>query len=215
MINLQVPFYANTPDNTHCYQAALKMILKYFLPGKDFSWQELDIITAKVEGLWTWPMAGLIWLKRNGFEAVDIEDFDYASFAQDGPTYLEKLYGKEVAAEQVAHSELKQEQKYALEMINEISIEQRLPEFSDITTLLEKEYLVCCNVNGHKLDDIDGYSGHFVVIKGYTAGGLVLHDPGLPAVENREVDNATFLKAWAYPDEKAKNLMAFKLQNTT
>ena len=54
-MNKIVPFYTNTSDDTHCYQAGLKMILKYFIPDKDFSWEELDKFTAKVEDLWTWP----------------------------------------------------------------------------------------------------------------------------------------------------------------
>jgi len=49
----EVPFYPNTEDNTHCLQACLKMVLKYFIQEKEYSYEDLDRVTAKVPGLWT------------------------------------------------------------------------------------------------------------------------------------------------------------------
>ncbi len=43
---LNIPYYKN-PDENNCYQAALKIVLKHFLPLKEFSWEELDQLTAK------------------------------------------------------------------------------------------------------------------------------------------------------------------------
>lgn len=63
-INLEIPFFSNTPDNTHCYQAAIKMLAKYFWPQENYTWDELDKITVKVKGFWTWPMAGILWLPK-------------------------------------------------------------------------------------------------------------------------------------------------------
>ena len=73
---LKVPFYSNTPDEMHCYQASLRMILNYFLPEKDYSWEELEKITAKVEGLWTWQYAGTLWMQKQGFEIKNIDPMD-------------------------------------------------------------------------------------------------------------------------------------------
>ena len=47
MIIRNVPFFPNTADNTHCLQAVLKMILKYFEPQKDYSFEELNILSDK------------------------------------------------------------------------------------------------------------------------------------------------------------------------
>ena len=69
-----------------------------------------------------------------------------------------------------------------------------------------------CNVNSHKLNNEKGYAGHYVVMKGYSETGFVLHDPGLPAQENRFVNFEDFEKAWAYPNKKARNIIAFKLK---
>jgi hypothetical protein len=70
-----VPFVPN-PDATHCYQAALKMVLQRFRPHRDPSWADLDRITGKVEGFGTWPFAGLTWLRELELELTNVELMD-------------------------------------------------------------------------------------------------------------------------------------------
>src|SRR5689334_14996156 len=113
---MDVPFYENT-DDTHCYQAVLRMVLKYYWPDKDFTWEELEKITAKAEGLWTWPTAGMLWLHDNGFEVHDVETFDYAKFIEKSGDYLIELVGERVGKEQIAHSNLDQEVQYAKQIV--------------------------------------------------------------------------------------------------
>lgn len=212
-VDYNVPFYSNTPDDTHCFQAALKMILKYFWPDKDFTWEELEKITGKKEGLWTWPMAGMLWLKNNNFDVKNIEVFDYKKFIESPAQYLIDTYGKEVGEAQIKHSDLSQEIEYAKEFLRKISTENRIPTLDDIKKLLSNGYLVGCNVNSYALNKKLGYAGHFVIIKGFNNNELVIHDPGLPPRENRVVDSDTFEKAWAYPNELAKGIMAFRFFN--
>lgn len=210
MLDRQVEFFSNTPDDTHCFQAALKMVLKYFYPEEDYSWEDLDKKTAKVGSLWTWPMAGILWLKEKGMDIKVIEPFDYKKFVEVGGLYLIDEYGEEVGNEQIKHSDIEQERKLAKKYIKKIEIEKRIPELTEIKDYLEAGYLVGCNVNAKKLNNKDGYVGHFIIVKGFNDNNLILHDPGLPPLENRKVDFETFEKAWAYPNEKSKNIMAIK-----
>ena len=212
MKNYDIPFYSNTEDDTHCFQAVIKMVLKFFWPDKEFTWAELDKITAKVEGLWTWQMAGLLWLDANGFEVKDIEAFDYDQFVKKGGNYLVNVFGKEVGESQIRHSKIDQEIEYAKTFVQKIRPEVRIPVISEIPHLLEAGYIIVCNVNSHALNKKEGYAGHFVVIKGFDKDTLTLHDPGLPPEEDRRVDFQTFEQAWAYPNESAKNIMAFRLK---
>lgn len=209
----QVPFYSNTPDDTHCYQAALKMVLKYFLPDKDYSWKDLEKFTAKKEGLWTWPTQSFMNLINLGFDVIDIDDMDNKKFIEEGGQYLINKYGKEVGEKQIERSDIKQEirlmkkyEKYGKHKI-------QMPTFKMLEELLDQGYLVVCNINAYKLNDKPGYAGHFVVTYGYRSKNLHLHDPGLPAMENRIVSYEQFKKAWDYPNENARNLMAFRLPN--
>lgn len=211
-IDKDIPFYANTSDNTHCFQAALKMVMKYFWPDKDYSWKELEEITAQVEGLWTWPMAGLLWLQERGVEVKIIEIFDYKKFAQFGGQYLIDEYGEEVGRAQIEHGDIEQERGLAKEFIKKMAIKKSIPTIDDLKNLLTQEYLVICNVNSRRLNNKEGYSGHFIVVKGFDDKYLFLHDPGLPPFKNRLVDFNLFENAWAYPNYKAKNIIALKLK---
>lgn len=113
MLELDVPFYSNTQDDTHCFQAGIKSVLKYFLPERDFTWEELDKLTAKKGNLWTWPMAATINLKKMGFEAVSMTDFDYKRFSEEGGAYLVEKFGEEKGKAQIEHSDIEQERRLA------------------------------------------------------------------------------------------------------
>src|SRR5882724_2161223 len=209
MIHYKVPFYANL-DNTHCYQAALRSVLKYFLPDKEYSWKELEEMTAKRKGFWTWPTQGLINLYKMGFKVVNIEDFDAEEFVQTGEDYLLKTYGHEIGKLQIANSDIPQEQKLYKEYLTYHNYQRKLPQIEDIKALLDDGYLVICNINARALNNKDGYVGHFIVIVGCDEKDLFLHDPGLPPFENRKVTFDHFTKAWAYPDDRAKNLIGVR-----
>ena len=187
------------------------MVMKYFWPEKDYSWEELDKITAKVESLWTWPTAGLLWLKTQGMEVKNIEVFDYETFVREGGKYLIDECGEEVGKAQIERSDIEQERRLAKEFIGKIEVLEKIPSIRDIKMLLEEGFVVICNINAYALDNDRGYAAHFVVVKGFDDENLFLHDPGLPPLENRKVDFDTFERGWSYPDEKSKNVMAFRL----
>ncbi|MBP7708188.1 C39 family peptidase [Candidatus Pacearchaeota archaeon] len=211
-MRLNVPFYPNTEDDTHCYQASLRMVLKHFNPQRDFSWGELEKITAKAEGLWTWSTAGMVWMQKNGFEVLNVDMFDWTKFSEEGGSYLIKEYGNEVGQAQIKHSNIPQEMELAKILVKEVGIERRIPTKEDVKKLIEEGYLVICNVNSRKLNGREGYSGHAIVITGFDDTGFFIHDPGLPPMENRFVEYPVFEKAWAYPEEKAKNIEAYRLK---
>lgn len=211
MIIKNVPFYPNTPDNLHCYQAALKMILKYFLPKKNFSWRQLEKMTAMKKSKWTWATQSLINLHEMGFDIKDIDAFDIERFVKIGKDYLLEKYGQKVANAQEKMSDLDQERRLYKEYQKLNIHEERLPDLKDIFDLIGKHYLVGSNINTYKLDNLEGYSAHSVVIFGYDENYLYMHDPGLPPRKNREVNFKQFNKAWEYPNKEARNLIGFKL----
>lgn len=210
-IDYPVPFYPNTADDTHCLQAAYRSVLKYFQPDQVYSWDELDRATAKIEGKWTWPMAGIMWFREQGFAVKVIDPFDYAAFAKRGREYLIEQFGKEVAREQEEHSDFAQAQKEAAEFQRTVPYENRVPTRDDVQSLLSQGYLIVCTINARSLNDRPGYVGHMVVIKGFDGENLIFHDPGSPPVENRQVSFTQFEKAWADPNADAKNITAITL----
>jgi hypothetical protein len=189
----------------------MKSVLKFFIPSKDYSFEQLDKLSGKKNNLWTWSQRAKINMHKMGFEIVEIENWDIEEFVRTGKKYLEKRYGKEVADIQEEHSDLEQ----AITDYDDYGrlniLQNKIPTLNDIQDLLEKGYLVCCNVNSKMLNSKPGYSGHFVTLIGFDDKYLYLHDPGLPPQENRKVSFKDFTKAWAFPDENAQNLTAFKL----
>lgn len=207
-----IPFYAN-PDDTQCYQAALRTILKYYMPDKEFSWQELQKLTDKQEGYWTWPQRGVINLHKMGFEIIEIDTFDTKRFIEEGKGYLVEKFGKDVAKESVDHTkDLKHEQETCKEYLGLKIKHKRLPDLSDIKKYLDNGYLVGVNINSRILNSREGYSGHFVVVYEYDDENLYLQDPGPPPTANRKVPYDLFTKAWEYPNEQMKNLTAFRFK---
>lgn len=210
-IHYDVPFFANTADNTHCYQACIKMIAKFFRPELELTWEELDIVTAKQPGMWTWSMAGLTWLHEQGFMVRNIEVFDYPRFIKDPHNYLVEIWGDEVAQAAEEHSIVASEVDIAKKFIEKVKTEQRLPEIQEIPDLLEAGNLIIANVNSKALNELPGYTGHFVVIIGYKDGQLIVHDPGgTTGHPSRKVSPEQFTKAWAYPDNSAKSLVVIR-----
>ena len=207
-----IPFFSNTADGTHCFQAALRIVLKHFWSNREFLYEELDKITAKIPGKWTWPTAAMIWLMEQGFELRLVEDFDYQAFADRGEQYILERCGPEVGEAQIKNSIISREQEYAAKFTKIAPLECRIPTFSDLNKYLNDGYLIICNINASSLYNQPGYSGHFVVVFKCGWRTLTIHDPGLPPKPALTVKKKDFEKAWAYPTEREKNLLAIRLR---
>jgi hypothetical protein len=204
-------FYPNTKDNTHCFQASIRMILKYFFPEKNYSFNTLDVMTHKVKGMWTWPMEGILALHSMGLEVVKIGLFDYAAFSKDPEQYLFSYYNDPfVVQEQLCHCDIKQEQKSAERFSQFIQYDKRIPTYQDIIDVLHQKYLLILNVNAHVLNRRNGYAGHFVLVYRATSHTIWMYDPGLPPKIKRRVTRRVFEEAWGYPTEKSKNILGFR-----
>lgn len=186
------------------------MLLKQYFPHENYLWKELEKISAKVEGLWTWPTAGLLWLAEKGLSVQSISLFDYQEFAEQGEKYLLDFYGKPVGQSQIEHSDIPQEQAIAQKFIKKSSRETRQAHIVDITAALDESALVICNVNLKALNNEPGYSGHFVLIYNHSGDHLFLQDPGLPPQKERKVSFAQFTKAWAYPTEQSQGVAVIR-----
>lgn len=202
-----VPLFTN-PDNTHCYQAALKMVLQRFRPQHEHSWELLERVTGKIDGFGTWPFAGLTWLHEQGLRVTNIELMDNRRFAAEGRAYLAELTGAEFVASVDPGLDLSRVQQEAAVFVDKVRCETRIPTLDDVRRAVAAGCLVICNVNSRVLNGRDGYSGHFVVVKGFDDQGFIINDPGPPGEANRRVPFVRFETAWAWPNASVKNLVA-------
>jgi hypothetical protein len=197
---LHIPFYPNSKDNSHCYQAVLKMVLKYYYPKETYSFDRLNAATNHRTGLWTWNSAGLMYLATRGSEVLNIENFDYAKFGHKGATYLRSIWSNDVYKVQREHCDLKTEKSFALRLSRhpKVKLLQRRATINDIRRLVTSGYLVMPTINPRVLDHMKGYSSHLVLVTNITAKYIWFHDPGLPSAPNRKVSIALFRKAFAW-----------------
>ncbi len=205
MIKYDVPFYSNTKDNTHCVQACFKSILKFFLPGRNFSFKTLDQMSKKAEGKGTWFIPMYIELKNLGFDILEIYDFDYQRFYKEGEKYLRKVLSEEQVDWYLAKSNLLAVKNSLPEFLDLIKPALRKATIKDFEELLSQGYLIISDVNYYAIQEKPGYASHAVVVFGFDDENLYLHDPGLPPRKNVNVSKKLFQKAGG------DNLSAFKL----
>lgn len=206
----KIPFYPNSSDDLHCFQASLRMILKYFLPSEEYDYELLDKLTDQKPGKWTWPIAGLLYLQSKGFEIKICDPFDYEKFANDGEKYLSEFFGEAVAKEQIKHSQdmsiITRQTRELLKSGIEILQESSLDTAED---LIDKGFLLMFTLNSAALNQKEGYIGHFVVVYAIDKENVFLNDPGLPPLEGRVVPKALFEKAW----ETSRDMYAFRIKS--
>lgn len=185
------------------------MVLRFF-GEKEYSFEELDFLSGKRPDQWTWPTQTFLWLLKRDYEVRLIEEFDYRSFGEQGVDYIKEICGEDVAQAQMANSDISSEQKLALRFANEKLVEYRIPTLKDLQNYMRKGYLTICNINASILYTGKGYSGHFIVPTQIEPDKITIHDPGLPPKPSQTIEITAFEAAWAYPNEKAKNLVAIR-----
>jgi len=207
-----VPFFANTPDGTHCVQASFRIILKYFLPEHDFSYEQLDAMSQKQPGKGTWWPALLLKLSKLGIEVIDIEPFDYERFYKEGEAYVRSFYPEGVAKYHLKSTNLNDIKSLIPEFLQKVDIQSRPAKTDDIERLLNDGWLVAAALNSRTLNDRPGFSGHVVVV--YKAdkhsGQLWLHDPGLPPHQNLLVTRQKFEEAFYYAGQGNAAIVGLK-----
>ena len=213
---LKIPFYKNTADNTHCFQAVLKSIFKFYFPKKNYSFAFLDRISAHKKDKWTWISAAFIFLVKKGFKIIHIENFDYKKFALLGKAYLQKFWTDEVYQTQKKFSDIKNEQKLAKLLVKNKNIKliKRSATLKNIKHFYKNKYILSCAINPYVLKKQKGFASHLIIITNLTKNRITFHDPGLPPQKHRTVPLKLFFRALRYPTKRDANLTAIKLIKT-
>ncbi|HKZ45176.1 MAG TPA: hypothetical protein VJ343_00555 [archaeon] len=206
-MKIDMPFYPNTKDDTHCYQACMKMILKKIFPKRNFSYKKLEKLFNKPKGKYSWVPSAVFNLNKMGLKAKLITTFDYRKFARNGYVYLRSHYPKELADVLIKMSDIESEMKNAKRMLKYNLYEKRKTSMKGIDRLFKEGWLIIPHVNYHTLSNKKGYAGHAVLIIGITRAYVHLHDPGLPPRPNRKVSKKTFLKALRFPKNESHVLI--------
>jgi ABC-type bacteriocin/lantibiotic exporter with double-glycine peptidase domain len=209
MIKLDVPhFVDNTKDKMRCVQACLKMILKYFLPQRDFNWKQLDRITHKVPKKGTWWFAFYPELLELGFEVATYRKAEYfRNLLRKGLKYLYEVHPKRVAEWYLAHSNIKNVMYLIPIVLKKFRFSSRRASLKDVTKCLRAGYLLIADVNARTIHKKSGFASHAVVVTGFDRNNIYINDPANEIGKNMSVPRETFLKAW-----HDRSLVAFRLK---
>lgn len=210
-----IPFYKNLQDDSHCFQACLKMLLKYTFPEERYSYAELDALTLHRSGQWTWNTAGLLFLAKKGFEGVSIENFDYKQFAEFGEEYLRMIWTEDIFETQKQHSDFEQERVLARKFMGQKRIRhmRRPTTFSEIEKYFREGYIVLVTLNPLVFEKLEGYARHIVLLTHIDRDSVTFHDPGLPPHAGRQVSRTLFQKALYSPYKEIASLIAVRYKN--
>lgn len=207
-----VPFFANTADDTHCVQASFRIMLKYFMPEREFSYDQLDEMSQKRTGKGTWWLPLLLELNRLEIAVKNIGRFDYKQFYRDGETYVRRIYPKETADYHLNRTNLNAIKPYIPEFLKNIEFESRPAVPSDIDKLLAQGWLVALALNSRTLNNQPGFVGHVVVVFKANDKYVWLHDPGLPPKPNRKISRQKLAESWYWSGQDNAALIALKLR---
>jgi hypothetical protein len=206
----QEPTFCRNPDNVHCLQACVKMILETAVVSGYEEFDALDRLTGKRNGLWTWPACTLVEMKNLGFEVRYVTDFDYDRFSREGESYLYEWYSPSEAKSQVQHSDVPYEQGMAATLVEHITMSSGA-DFNTASELLSEGFLLIANVNWKALYDRIGYTGHYVLVYRIDDGSVTYHDPGKPARPSHTKSFLEFDRGWQEGGrERDRSIMGFR-----
>lgn len=192
---LKIPFYKNEGDGNQCLQVAIQSVLKYFC-NRDYSLEELDTLTRRKKGFWTWTSQGVIVLREEGLGVKYYSRTDLKPFLKGEP-FIRKHFGKD-AEKMLAFTDL----PITLESINKLLklniFERRTLSFAEVESHLTQGHVPIMLIDHNKIVGKDGlYQGHFVVVTGFDADYVFYHDSGPQHPEaNKKVRKSTFIEAW-------------------
>ena len=206
----QVSFYANTSDDSHCVQAAFRIMLKYFLPDQEFRYSELDRLTEKAGNQGTWWPPGLTSFTKMGLKVRAIEAFDYQQYYEQGQRYVLNHFGPEIGSWYLRHTNILNIKESIPEFLKTVDFECRAATMADIDELLAEGWLVGLELNSRRLHNLDGFVAHMVVIFSAKNGKYFMHDPGLPPRPNLEISASRLEDIWLGAEPKTAALLAIK-----
>ena len=197
-MKINIPLYSNLKDDTHCFQACMKMALKHFFPEKNFSFRKLEKMTRKERGKGTWPMAGAVALEKMGLRVAVFSMLDFRKFSKNALEYLGKEYGRGSGAIITENGSLDEAMKDSAEMVRRGIYRFRKLGTADIEKFFARGCMVILNVSHRHISDHEEEFGHYVIMTGFDRERIYVHDPGLPPRKDLGIRKSRFVKAWKH-----------------
>lgn len=186
-----VPFFPNQTDNLHCLQSCIKSVLSYL----EIPYQQEDVDTKTgFFGTMSWSPHSVNWLHEVGLNVSLISPFRYDELALRGEEYLKDFKGDTFFQKEKSEGQYNNLDKVIeaskVMIKNKLWINAKM-SISELSTFLKEEKNIAIAKTVHEFLSGNAVAGtsHFVtVIKEYRPGEWLIHDPGLPPIERRKVN---------------------------
>jgi ABC-type bacteriocin/lantibiotic exporter with double-glycine peptidase domain len=196
---MKIPFFGNLPDDVHCMQACMKMILKYYFPNRDFSFKQIDkLIGLEERRLWSNPVQAAVVLHDLGLKVKFYTACDVKQFLKEGAFYIKKNYKDWKTI--LSHLDVNLVLRFTQKALERGLLESKKLSWDTTESFFKKGNLIMLVINTNVFKDRKGYAGHFVLLTNIGKQFVEFHDPGLPPIPNRREDKRKFIQSWYDPD---------------
>ncbi|MFH1307966.1 MAG: hypothetical protein ABIH72_03870 [archaeon] len=197
-MRLKIPFYENKGDGNQCMQIAMKIVLKHFL-GKDYSLEELDKLTGREQGKWTYTSQIVPVLYDLGLE-VKLYSSESLEPYLEGEPFIRKHFGKS-ADKVIKMSNIPVMVNSVKKLLKYDIFEKKLLDFKEIEQHLAQGHIPLIVIDNNILiGKKDFYQGHFVAITGFDKYNVYYHESGpFQPTPNLKVKKQIFIDAWNSP----------------
>jgi hypothetical protein len=192
----KVPFYPNHPNGMYCVLAVYRSLFDYFFDEK-VTFETLEKKARAEQGKAVWHLILDIELAKRGVRIVNIETIDYWRLYKEKEIYLKNLYDTQTAEYYLTESNIINLYDIIPKYLEHVTHVTKEPTVDDIDNLLAKGYIIGAEINSRILNNKPGFSLHYVLIQKGNEGAYVVHDPGLPPIENRIVSRDELEKSLA------------------
>lgn len=192
---LDVPFYMNTTsDGNQCYPVAMRSVIKYFL-GKDLELERLDELIKRrprklAAATYIVPVLHELGLEVRFFSRSPLEP------NLGGAKYIRDTYGQD-AKRILSMTDVEVLVESTKRTINQGLFEQKVLSMSEIEGHLRNGHVPIALVDWNKVVGKASYEGHVLLITGFDAENLYVHQSGpSDPTPNLRISKKTFLEAW-------------------
>ncbi|MDX9970375.1 MAG: hypothetical protein RBS56_00505 [Candidatus Gracilibacteria bacterium] len=194
-MQLNIPFFLNDNDGNQCMQVTMKTVLKYFL-DKDFTLEELDKLTGRKNGLWTWTTQAITVLDDLGLNIKYYSKTDLAPFLEGEP-FIHQHFGKD-AEKILKYSDLPVVIASIKKSLEYNFFENRVLPFEEIEAHISRGHIPIMGIDHNKIIGKNGeFQGHIIIVTGFDEQFVYYHDSGPNNPEqNKKISKSTFLEAW-------------------
>lgn len=197
MKQLNLPFYPNDEAGIQCLQVTLKTILKYFL-NKEYSLDELDKLTFRRDGYWTWthqiiPVLHNLNLNVTFYSIDNVDDYT------KGKEFIKEAYGEENYENILKNTDVEVMVNTAKDILDYNLFEHKKISIDEIEEAIENESAVAVLINANVLYQRENtsYQGHFVTLTGFDEEYIYYHESGPKnPTPNSKVKKEIFQKAF-------------------